>query len=263
MPGLVRTTVRGMTLHAAPPGRPEIQTPDASIRDALDRDGFAVLPGVLSDAEVEPLRALVDGLLASEGPRAGIEVHQEAGSDRLANLIDKHPRFRGLLRHPLVLGCVDHILGGDWKLSSLNSRSPAPGMGVQALHTDWGRSVAPGSWEVCNTAWLLDGTDRGNGATRLVPGSHRWRRLPHEAMADAQAAHPDEVIIRAAAGSVLVFNSHCWHGGTRNVDGRPRRALFAYFTRRANPPQTDHARMLSSQTLAELTPQERWILSIG
>jgi len=54
---------------------------DAEAAERLDRDGYAPLPGVLSEAQLTAIRARLAGLLAAEGDQAGIEVHQEAGAD--------------------------------------------------------------------------------------------------------------------------------------------------------------------------------------
>ena len=53
---------------------------DSETRDRLDRDGYAPLPAVLSGEQVTAMRVRLDELVAAEGDRAGIEVHQEAGT---------------------------------------------------------------------------------------------------------------------------------------------------------------------------------------
>jgi len=236
-------------------------SPDPAVRDRLDRDGYAPLAGVLSDGQVAAMRTRLARLLAAEGNQAGIEVHQEAGTDRLADLVNKDPVFRVCFTDPRVLACIAHVLGG-FKLSSLNFRAALPGRGHQALHTDWGRPVAPGEYQVCNSIWLLDDFTADNGATRVVPGSHRLGVPPRDAMPDPAAAHPGEVQLIAPAGTVVIFNSHLWHGGTRNRTGLPRRALHAYFTRRGNPQQLDQKKYIRPQTLARLSPPERFILDV-
>jgi ectoine hydroxylase-related dioxygenase (phytanoyl-CoA dioxygenase family) len=234
---------------------------DAATSDRLDRDGYAPLPGVLSSAQVNAMRARLAELLVAEGERAGIEVHQEAGTDRLADLVNKDPVFDVCFTDPRVLAGIAHVLD-DFKLSSLNFRAALPGQGHQALHTDWGGPVRPGGYQVCNSIWLLDDFTAGNGATRVVPGSHRLGALPREAMADPAATHPDEVQLIAPAGTVVVFNSHLWHGGTRNRTGQPRRALHSYFTRRGNPQQLNQKKYLRPETLARLGPAARFVLDV-
>jgi ectoine hydroxylase-related dioxygenase (phytanoyl-CoA dioxygenase family) len=234
---------------------------DPGTGERLDRDGYAPLPGVLSAAQVTAIRARLAELLAAEGDQAGIEVHQEAGADRLADLINKGPMFQACFTHPRVLACIAHVLG-DFKLSSLNSRAALPGQGHQALHADWGGPVPPGGYQVCNSIWLLDDFTADNGATRVVPGSHRSGRPAREALPDPAAAHPDEVMLVAPAGTVVIFNSHLWHGGTQNRSDRPRRALHSYFTRRANRQQLDQRKYIRPETLARLSPAARFILDV-
>ena len=177
-------------------------TLDAEATERLDRDGYVALPNVLSWQQVEALRARLARLLAAEGDRAGLEVHQEGGTDRLADLVNKGSAFEPCFTDSRALACIAHVLG-EFKLSSLNSRAALPGQGHQGLHADWGGPVPACGYQVCNSIWLLDDFTTRNGATRVVPGSHRSGTAPRLAMPDPAAAHPDEVQITGRA----------WHGG--------------------------------------------------
>ena len=234
---------------------------DADTRERLDHDGYAPLPGVLSGAQLEAIRARLADLLAAEGDQAGLEVHQEAGTYRLSDLVNKGEMFRPSFTDPRLLACMAHVLG-DFKLSSLNFRAARPGHGHQNLHTDWSGPVEPGDYQVCNSIWLLDDFTVSNGATRVVPGSHRSRAVPRLALPDPSAPHPDEVLVTGPAGTVFVFNSHLWHGGTQNRSDRPRRALHSYFTRRGHVQQLDQKKYIRPQILAALSPAARFILDV-
>ena len=236
-------------------------TLEAATSERLDRDGYAPLPGILTSEQLETMRARLAELTAAEGEAAGIEVHQEAGTDRLADLVNKAPVFEVCFTHPVVLACLAHVLG-EFKLSSLNSRAALPGQGHQGLHADWGGPVPPDGYQVCNSIWLLDDFTTANGATRVVPGSQRLGVTVHDAVPDGTAAHPDEVLLTAPAGSVVVFNSHLWHGGTLNRTNLPRRALHGYFTRRGNRQQLDQKKYLRPDTLARLNPAAQFILDV-
>ena len=236
-------------------------TLDAETTERLDRDGYAPLPGVLDGAQLEAIRARLAELLAAEGDQAGLEVHQEAGTDRLADLVNKGEMFWPCFTDSRVAACMAHVLG-DFKLSSLNFRAALPGQGHQNLHGDWGGPVEPGDYQVCNSIWLLDDFTTANGATRVVPGSHRFGTVPRLALPDPAAPHPDEVLVTGPAGTVVVFNSHLWHGGTQNRSDRPRRALHSYFTRRGHGQQLDQKKYIRPQTLAALCPAARFILDV-
>jgi ectoine hydroxylase-related dioxygenase (phytanoyl-CoA dioxygenase family) len=97
----------------------------------------------------------------------------------------------------------------------------------------------------------------------MVPGSHRWRRLPQEALDDPTAAHPDEVLLTGRAGDVVVMNAHMWHGGTANRTGQPRRAMHAFYCRSDKPQQQYQKGLLSAGTQAACTPQQRAVLALG
>ncbi|MEZ4734981.1 MAG: phytanoyl-CoA dioxygenase family protein [Caldilineaceae bacterium] len=81
-------------------------------------------------------------------------------------------------------------------------------------------------------------------------------------MEDPKAHHPEETLLTAPAGTVVIFNSHTWHGGTLNRSDKPRRAMHSYFTRRHNAQQTDQRKHLSPATVARLTEAARYILDV-
>lgn len=232
-------------------------------RRQLDEQGWLLLPGVMDPSWIAAARAAFERIAVAEGEHAAREHHGEPGTRRLANLVDKDPAFRRMLRHPPLLAAVDHVLGRDFKLSSINARDPARGGGHQALHGDWGShrgAVEPA--HVVNSLWLLDDVGRDNGAPRLVPGSHRRGSPDVIGLDDPAAPHPDESVLEAAAGSVLVLNAHTWHGGTANASGRPRRIAHVYWTAREHPQQQDQRRWLRGETVAALTPAERWLCAL-
>ena len=228
----------------------------------LDERGYLPLPDVMSPKQTATIRRRVEALIAEEGEQAGSEFRQEPGAHRLANLVDKDPLFGICFTHPRVLAAINHVLNGDFKLSSLNSRASLPGEGSQALHIDWSGDVDPDDFQVCNSIWLLVDFSEENGATRLVPGSHMTGQHPNDALADPWAPHPDEVLLTGTAGTVVIFNSHLWHGGTVNRTDSPRYTLHSYFTRRHNPQQVNQQAFLSEATVTGLSPAARYILDV-
>ena len=231
-------------------------------KDFLDQNGYLPLPNILSAEQLAQIRKRTDELIAAEGEDAGKEVHQEAGATRLSDLINKDPIFEVCFTHPRVLAAINHVLRGDLKLSSLNFRAALPGFGLQGLHADWRSAVEPGDYWVCNSIWLLDDFTESNGATRVVPGSHRSGKMAKDVMADPTQPHPDEVLLTAPAGTVVIFNSHTWHGGTLNRTDRPRRALHSYFARRDQEQQLDQKKYIRPETYERLSPAKRFILDV-
>lgn len=228
----------------------------------LDENGYLPLEAILSREEVTAFAKRLDELALEEGDDAGKEVHQEAGTTRLSNLVDKDRMFEKCVTHPKVLASMQHVLGSDFKFSSLNSRSALPGHGHQALHADWHEGVCPGDYFACNSIWLIDEFTAANGATCVVPGSHRSGTLPAAGMADPEEDHPDQVQLLSGAGTVVIFNSHTWHGGLRNETDSPRRAMHSYFCRRNQRQQLDQREFLRPETIARLPQETRVILDV-
>jgi ectoine hydroxylase-related dioxygenase (phytanoyl-CoA dioxygenase family) len=230
-------------------------------RKHLDIDGFVILHNVLKNESLNLVRSQIERLHEKEGRGAGIEVHQESGARRLSDLVNKGEVFDQIYTNPQVLACIHHVIGRDFKLSSLNSRDALPGQGLQGLHADWGKDY-DGCFHVCNSIWLLDDFSHDNGCTRLVPGSHK-KPLPGNALDDPMKKHPNEKYVIAPAGSVAVFNSHTWHGGTTNISANlTRRAIHCYYTARENQQQLNQREYLRYETFQRLSPAARYILDV-
>lgn len=228
----------------------------------LDELGYTILPNWIPEDLLVELRSRVADIQIQEGQDAGKEFKQEPGCIRLANLVDKGCVFWRVIGEPTLLQLVEHVLGPEFKLSSLNSRTTLPGCDLQPLHADMG-GVADenGNW-VCNVIWMLDAYTLTNGALRVVPGSHRWRKLPQEEMDDIRAAHDSETIVTAPAGSVVVLNAHTWHGGLANTSPEQRVALHAFYCRADKPQQQYQKRLLRFETQQQLPPDVRRLLAL-
>src|SRR5690348_8310989 len=84
-------------------------------KDQLDRDGYLPLAGIMSPQLVAQINARVAELIAAEGEEAGKEVHQEVGTDRLSDLVNKDALFEICYTNPRVLAAISHVLNGNLK----------------------------------------------------------------------------------------------------------------------------------------------------
>lgn len=224
--------------------------------EQLDRDGYLDLGKLLTDEEVDHVNARIAEIQDLEGENSGSELFdskyirhpKEEGADRLADLVNKGEVFDIFYTHPKVLAGIASVLGQEYKISSLNYRAALPGKGLQNLHVDWKDGIPDGKYKVCNSIWLLDDFTMDNGATRIVPGTHRSKALPQDIVEDLSLPHPDEILITAPAGSVFIFNSHVWHGGTTNTTNKPRRSIHSYFCSSDQPQQIDQKKYITEDT---------------
>lgn len=248
-------------------------------RRQFEEDGYFVVPDYFSAEQVEALRAAYDRF--EEDAVVYHDLGIEPGGVFLFDLFNKSEVFDTCLTSRPTLAAA-HDLMGEIRVYSLNGRNPGKGRGQQALHSDVPRRH-PSDWRVVNTMIMLDDMHEENGATRLVPGSHKWAPLnvPDDNLGgesrpeleytdeeraqfpeDATAPHPREVKVTGRAGSICVINGHIWHGGTLNKSGAPRRLLHMAIGRRDVSPQLDQREHLTPSLKNRTSPAQQYLLDI-
>jgi hypothetical protein len=191
-----------------------------------------------------------------------IDQFDNPGTVRVCDLVNKGAEFDIFYQHPEILYWVEKTIGSDYKLSSLNLRAPLKNNSNQDLHVDYPWQIKGDKYFACNVLFMLDDMDESNGATRIIPGTHKSGTLPQEKIPDLKAVHPNEIIINAKAGDVLFLNSHVWHGGTINYTGKSRILVQCYFVHKAHPPQQHQRFQIRSETEKRLNSKALEILDI-
>jgi ectoine hydroxylase-related dioxygenase (phytanoyl-CoA dioxygenase family) len=231
-------------------------------KDALDRHGYIVLPNVMDADWLAQLRAAFERAVSQGQQKAN---SKQSGTRHVDDLTFKDATFDRVYTHPRILAAVYHVLRRSF-VAGIHGRDPLPGYGQQGLHADWLRTPSE-PFSVVTTLWLLDDFTPNNGATRLVPGSHLMTTPLPKSMLQPESRHPDEKTVIARAGSVLIFNGHLLHSGTRNKSDRSRRVLQCTFLARdvrLHPAQEEYARSAEARTdiPERLTPAARYILGV-
>jgi len=201
----------------------------------IEVDGYVILRYILPDAECDLLSRLTDEIWAREN--FGKIYDDEPGVQFVPNLLKHSLSYERLVTEPRVLGAVQAMLGRDIWLDRIIGRRSDPGWGNQALHDLSRRRGRP--FFKTNAIWCLDEFTTLNGATRVIPGSHMTGEPFLSRCTDPSLPHPDERVVTAPRGSVIVHNSHIIHGGTLNRSGGPRRSIHSAYTSRDVPPHTD------------------------
>ena len=139
----------------------------------LQERGFVVLPGPVPSDRVERLANAYTAAVASATVD---DVKIGSTSTRVSDFVNRGPEFDPLyIFRPLLEACC-LVIGRSFKLSSLHARTVRPCTPAQDLHVDVRRDSA--DWPLLGFILMVDEFRPDNGATRFVPGSHRWPNAP-------------------------------------------------------------------------------------
>ena len=184
-------------------------------RDRTRRDGFLLARGAIPADALDGLRAAFDA-----GVRASQEWPVPRGPGWRHSMLDLDATVQAVCRLPVVVAAAATLIAERFFLSQVEGREPLPGAGHQPLHRDLS-AQRPG--DTVNALAFFDDYGPANGATRLVPGSHR---APDADPADESRA----VQLEGRAGDVLVFDADLLHAASHNPGpARRRAALIGYF----------------------------------
>ena len=237
-------------------------------KDKLDREGYLNLGQLLNEEQLVQMRRRYDIAIERDGNKP--ENIGTRGIGRLVDTVVGPINGDGLLDsiflHPRLLAAVRHILGTHFKFIGSNYHCALPGYGHQGIHADflWGVKGAP---LVVNAVWLIDEFTAENGATRVVPKTHRSGVHPTGDLVrgeprDLNKSVEGEIKLTGAAGCCFVYNAHLWHGGTQNCTNKLRRAQHCFFGHSEIPSSTDVPYAIEKNVYSRMGQIERAILDI-
>ena len=184
----------------------------------IERDGYTILERVIDPALLDALSADLLRIEREEGVVPACNPFEGSSTVRIYNLLARGKLYEQIPVHDSVLPVVERVLDRGCLVSSLSSIAIDPGEIAQPIHADDQLIPLPKPHVaiICNTMWAVTDFTEANGATRIIPGSHREARspIPFEQLASIPAEMP--------RGSVLVWHGSLWHGGGANTTSQRR-----------------------------------------
>ncbi len=186
---------------------------------AIEDKGYTIVPDFLPSQQVDQLKhAFTDDLPITEMRAIGTDsgrtwrAHNLLAKTRAADHVFLDPRLRSL---------VQNFLQDRTQINVTTLFNTLPGETRQFLHQDDGLWPIPRPHPhfLCNALIALDDFDVENGATHLVPYSHKW----HDRKVDQSEP---TIQVEMKAGSMVVWAGAMWHAGGANVSDRERMGLF-------------------------------------
>lgn len=196
-----------------------------AVVDAMQREGAAVVTGLADSGLVDTVRAELRPLFDAWG----LETRSDFNGSRTlrigSSLLADAPSAAALVDHDMVVEVANAVLlphCAIYQVGSMTGIEILPGESAQALHRD--DSLYPiefsGLELEIGVMWALDDFSVENGATRIVPRSHRFLRSWHlPGLDNWEAAVMPQ-------GSALFYLGSTWHGGGANRSDAPRMGLI-------------------------------------
>ena len=179
----------------------------------IDQDGYTIVENAI---DLDLIDALRDDLLRLEKEldvQPAANAFEGVRTTRIYNLLAHGQHFEQIPVHPEILPICERVLDPGLLVSSLSSIAIGPGETPQPIHADDQVIPLPKPHPatVCNTMWALTDFTEENGATRIIPGTHKAAESP-----DLSSRY-DSIPAVMDRGSVLVWHGSLWHGGGANA----------------------------------------------
>lgn len=203
----------------------------------IKTNGYTLLKDIFSKDECEHLKSLLEADAEKYSPHyAGAQkgtahgLQDKSGEKVVFNLHNKHRDYMKVFSQPDVLATVGAMLqDGSYKnseafhLLNISARSPLKGNKGQQIHLD--SNLPGGEYPIIMIAlFMLDTFTAENGATIVIPGSHR-----RTGYAEDGVKNKDEVVVEGSPGSVIIYNGSLWHGGgPKSIDGTRWAIVLGY-----------------------------------
>jgi len=219
--------------------------------------GFVVIPGPVPPGELAQLAAVYDSEVETANPE---DLSVGSTTIRVNDFVNRGPEFDEIYIYKPVLEACCYIIDRPFKLRTMISRTVPPHAYAQEIHADFKR--APDGYPMIGFIFMVDEFRPDNGATRFIPGSHKWPSVPDHLIKYTLGGYEGEVPAYGLAGSMIVFNGSVWHGHSANLSDAPRRSIQGAFIRREEMIRGNSPVRMRPETLARIGPLAKYLLDV-
>jgi len=238
-------------------------------RDDFEANGFLMIRGALSEAEVEFYEGALDRVYQAEKAAGRL---LPGGAMHRLSAIANCPDAIGLIDHPRTFSLVWSVLGWNVHMyhshldvhPPLQARKPFRYM----WHQDGGRANRELETDprprlsVKLAYWLSDVSEPGRGNLKLAPGSHLKNWVQGPPGPGVEWPDPEGAIeVCVSPGDVLLFDRRMWHARSDNYSEVTRKAIFLGYTLRWMAIRDEAESLLADPALAAtLSPVRKQLL---
>jgi hypothetical protein len=211
--------------------------------DQFQEEGYVIFNDVLNPEQLEQQRAALQPWIDAD--IRGRNNFEGSQSNRIYGMLDKDPVFADLISHPLQLAFAERELGESCLLYACLAINLHPGETAQPWHFDDSHCglARPRDPLSLSTFWSISDTTETNGATEIIPGSHKWgdeqptganrgsdfKTGVTDKKDSSKDDHPDMIKATMPAGALMIAKGTLWHRGGGNSSGTDRLIVTPQF----------------------------------
>ena len=203
-----------------------IDTPIEEILQILDDDAGLIIDNFLDEDCLERIKSDLKPYL--NVTKNGQDEFTGYKTKRVGALMARSKTCQDLALNTFINQMADSFLGPHCESYQLHFTSAiqiGPGESSQILHRDrgvWGGYIPRKIETQFSTVWAINDFTKENGATQVVPGSHKWHK-------DRQPLPEEIAHAEMQAGSVFIYTGSVLHGGGTNNTDEPRLGVFLHY----------------------------------
>ena len=196
------------------------------ILEILEEDAGVIIDDVLTKDQLNNITQDIHPFLGNT--REGKDEFTGFKTKRVGALMARSPECRNLALDPLINEVSKRFLephGEGYQLHFTSAINIGPGETQQILHRDrgvWGGYIPRKIETQLSTVWAITDFTKENGATQLVPGSHKWNKNREPTDEEIDYAEMN-------AGSVFIYTGSVMHAGGNNISDENRMGIFIHY----------------------------------
>lgn len=191
--------------------------------------GYSVIKNVLSSEEAGNIADLLSKLYEKQDAEFGKERLKELNESEVhRGLLVEDEIFMQMASAPRILEIVHALIGESAILNLQNASCAKPGSKhyQSAWHRDFAKDFVTSKCLSMNAFWCINEFTTKNGATWLLPYSHKLEDFPSE-----RFIRDNGIQIEVPAGSVILWDSLLLHQAGYNQTDKPRYGINHMYTR--------------------------------
>jgi len=227
--------------------------------EEIVRNGYSIISSGFTEKEISSIASSFENCRSAYLKDHGLKFLEQIDEQHMLRspIVRGDELFQEVAFNPKLLRLISRLLKGDFYLNQQNGVIN-PGS-TPYSQGRWHRDLPYQHWTsssplAINALYCVDDFTVENGATKVIPGSHKFAEFPSDRFIENHA-----VQVTARAGDFIVLDCMVYHSGAHNFTKKERRGLNHVYSIPLLAPQISLA---DSMDFSSLSPERRKLIGL-